>query len=65
MLQIKTIPKNISTSFILKLLPFIYLTTISEGITNLARKQLNVNTHTRTLQLFLAKNNNKITAPKN
>ena len=49
MLQIKTIPKNISSSYILELLSFIYLTTISEGITHLARKQLNVNTH-NTLQ---------------
>ena len=44
MLQIKTIPKNISTSYILELLSFIYLTTISDGVTHLVRKQLNVNT---------------------
>ena len=44
--QLKTIPKNISTSYILELLSFIYLTTISAEITHLARKQLNVNTHT-------------------
>ena len=57
MLQIKTIPKNISTSSILELLSFIYLTTISEGITHLVRKQLNVNTHMRVTTLLLANNN--------
>ena len=57
MLQIKTIPKNILTLTSWNFSPlhtFIYLATISEGITNLARKQLNVNT--RMLQLSLAKN---------
>ena len=60
MLQIKSIPKNISTfNFdILELLSFIYLTTISEGITHLARKQLNVNTHMHVTTLLLANNNN-------
>ena len=50
MLQIKTIPKNISTIGILLLHPsFIYLT-------NLARKQLNVNKHTYVTTFPLAKN---------
>ena len=53
MLQIKTIPKNISTSTSWTF-SFIYLTSFSEGLINLARKQLNVNT--LTLQPFLAKN---------
>ena len=55
-LQIKTIPKNISTIGILLLhLSFIYLTTISKWFTNLARKQLNVNPHAR-YTIFLARN---------
>ena len=46
MLQIKLIPKNtfrLRTSWTFS---FIYPTSFSEGFTNLARKQHNVNTHT-------------------
>ena len=56
MLQIKTIPKNISTRTSWTF-SFMYLTTISEGLTNLVRKQLNVNT--RTLHSSSPNNNNK------
>ena len=45
MLQIKPLCKDISTSTSWTF-SFKYPTTISEGITHLARKQLNVNTHT-------------------
>ena len=58
MLQIKTIPKKISTSYILELLSFTYL----YYLTNLARKQLNINT--RTLQLSPARNNNNFISAK-
>ena len=46
MLQIKTIPKNISTSYISELLSFIYLTTISEGRYKLS-EEVTKHTHSR------------------
>ena len=54
MLQIKPIPKNISTSTSWTF-SFIYPTSFSEGLTHLARKQLNGNTHTHVTPSSLLK----------
>ena len=57
MLQIRTIPKNISTSYILKLLSFIYLTTISELLYKLSEETTQrKHTHTHVTILSLVKN---------
>ena len=54
MLQIKTIPKNISTSTSWNFSPLYTKQQLAKDLTNLARKQLDVNTNT--LQLLLANN---------
>ena len=68
MLQIKTIPKNISTLTSWNFSPLHTfnlardLTNLARDLTNLARKQLNVNTNT--LQLFLAPKQTNISSLK-